>query len=42
MDLAATAIRERVARGQPIDHLVPPAVARYIDQHALYRADHGN
>ena len=39
MDVAATAIRERVARGEPIDHLVPPAVARYIEQHALYLSD---
>lgn len=45
MDIAATAVRERVAHGEPIDDLVPPAVARYIDQHALYRsdrADHGS
>ena len=29
-------IRARVAAGQGIGHLVPPAVARYIDQHHLY------
>jgi nicotinate-nucleotide adenylyltransferase len=39
MDIAATTLRERVARGEPIDDLVPPAVARYIDQHALYLRD---
>jgi nicotinate-nucleotide adenylyltransferase len=42
MDIAATTIRERLARGEPIDDLVPPTVARYIDQHALYRADTGS
>ncbi|MFT3721374.1 nicotinate (nicotinamide) nucleotide adenylyltransferase [Pseudorhodoferax sp.] len=34
---SATEIRQRVAEGRPIDELVPPAVARYIDQHHLYR-----
>jgi nicotinate-nucleotide adenylyltransferase len=37
-DIAATDIRARVARGQPIAALVPPAVARYIETHALYRS----
>jgi nicotinate-nucleotide adenylyltransferase len=36
MAVAATAIRERVARGESIQNLVPPAVARYIAQHNLY------
>ena len=36
-DIAATDIRARVARGERIGHLVPPEVARYIDQHGLYR-----
>jgi nicotinate-nucleotide adenylyltransferase len=36
MDISATAIRERVARGAPVDHLLPPAVASYIGQHGLY------
>ena len=36
MEIAATAIRERVARGESVDHLLPPAVARYIEQHGLY------
>jgi nicotinate-nucleotide adenylyltransferase len=39
MDIAASALRQRVADGQAIDRLVPPAVARYIDQHALYLRD---
>ena len=38
LDIAATDIRQRVARGEGIDHLVPPAVARYIDLNGLYRA----
>ena len=37
LDISSTEIRARVARGLPIDDLVPPAVARYIDLHALYR-----
>lgn len=36
MDISATAIRARLARGEPVTDLVPPAVARYIDQHRLY------
>ena len=36
-DISATAIRERVARGQPIDGCTPAAVCRYIEQHSLYR-----
>jgi len=37
MDMSATDIRARVAAGQDITGLVSPAVARYIDQHHLYR-----
>ncbi|MCP5273115.1 MAG: nicotinate (nicotinamide) nucleotide adenylyltransferase [Burkholderiaceae bacterium] len=37
LDIASTDIRVRVARGDRVDDLVPPAVARYIDQHHLYR-----
>lgn len=33
---SATEVRERVAHGQPIDALVPKAVALYIDRHNLY------
>lgn len=35
--VSSTEIRARVAAGQPIDELVPPAVARYIAEHGLYR-----
>jgi len=37
MDVSATEVRRRAAAGEPIGDLVPPAVARYIDQHRLYR-----
>lgn len=37
MDVSSTKIRERIASGQGIDDLVPAAVARYIEQHHLYR-----
>jgi nicotinate-nucleotide adenylyltransferase len=36
--IAAHQIRDRLARGAPIDDLVPPAVAEYIRSHELYRA----
>ena len=36
-DVSATDIRARVAAGQPIDRLVPSAVAAYIGAHGLYR-----
>jgi nicotinate-nucleotide adenylyltransferase len=38
MDTSATEIRRRVALGVDISSLVPPSVARYIDQHHLYRS----
>ncbi|RYY81026.1 MAG: nicotinate (nicotinamide) nucleotide adenylyltransferase [Comamonadaceae bacterium] len=38
MDTSATDIRQRIARGDDVSALVPPAVARYIDQHLLYRS----
>lgn len=37
MPESATEIRARVAAHEGIDHLVSPGVARYIDQHSLYR-----
>ena len=37
IDLSATEIRARVAAGQPIRYLVPPAVEALIRQHRLYR-----
>jgi len=38
-DVSSTMIRQRVAGERPIDHLVPPAVARYIAAHHLYQLD---
>ena len=35
--VSSTEIRDRVARGEPIDGLVPPPVAREIEARALYR-----
>jgi nicotinate-nucleotide adenylyltransferase len=37
MQISAEDIRARVARGETIDHLVNPAVARYIATHHLYQ-----
>ena len=37
VDVSATDIRRRVAAGLPIDGLVAPDVARYIEAHHLYR-----
>jgi len=37
-DVSSTAIRERLARGESIDDMVPGAVARHIHKHHLYRA----
>jgi nicotinate-nucleotide adenylyltransferase len=34
---SATEVRAQVAAGAGIAHLVPPGVARYIDQHNLYQ-----
>jgi nicotinate-nucleotide adenylyltransferase len=36
--VSSSMVRERVARGEPIEQLVGPAVARYIDEHGLYGA----
>jgi nicotinate-nucleotide adenylyltransferase len=38
LDIAASALRRRVAEGQDISRLVPATVASYIDSHGLYRA----
>jgi nicotinate-nucleotide adenylyltransferase len=35
--ISSSDLRARVARGAPIQYLVPDAVARYIHDHALYR-----
>ncbi len=37
LPIASREIRHRVARGEPIDALVPPAVAREIEARGLYR-----
>jgi nicotinate-nucleotide adenylyltransferase len=39
--ISASDLRGRVARGAPIRYLVPEEVARYIHDHALYRAPAG-
>jgi nicotinate-nucleotide adenylyltransferase len=36
---SATQVRAQVAAGVGIAHLVPPGVARYIEQHNLYQPD---
>jgi nicotinate-nucleotide adenylyltransferase len=35
-DVSSTEIRARAGRGQPLEGLVVPAVARYIAEHGLY------
>lgn len=35
-EVSSTGIRRRIADGQPISGLVPPAVEQHIHQHALY------
>jgi nicotinate-nucleotide adenylyltransferase len=35
--ISSQAVRDRVARGEPIDDLVPPAVAELIESLGLYR-----
>jgi nicotinate-nucleotide adenylyltransferase len=35
--ISSTAIRGRLAAGEPVDDLVPPRVSRYIQQNGLYR-----
>jgi hypothetical protein len=37
MDIASSDIRARIKAGRSIRYLVPAAVARYIEQHRLYR-----
>jgi nicotinate-nucleotide adenylyltransferase len=39
LPISSEDIRERVARGEPIDGLVPPAVAELIDARGLYRLE---
>ena len=37
VDASSTEARERASRGEPIDDLVPPAVARLVSELGLYR-----
>jgi nicotinate-nucleotide adenylyltransferase len=37
MDISATDIRNRVARGRSVRYLVPSEVERYIQEHNLYK-----
>ncbi len=37
IDVSSHEIRDRIGRGEPIDGLVPPAVAADIAEHRLYR-----
>jgi nicotinate-nucleotide adenylyltransferase len=41
IEVSSSSARERVARGQPIDELVGPAVAAYIAEQGLYAAPIG-
>lgn len=41
LDVSSTEVRRRVARGEPIDGLVPPAVAALIAELGLYNAGEG-
>lgn len=36
VDVSATDIRRRLRAGEPVDHLVPPSVAAYIQARGLY------
>jgi len=38
LTISSSMVREAVAQGQPIDHLVPAPVADYIKRHDLYRS----
>ncbi|MEP7274404.1 MAG: nicotinate-nucleotide adenylyltransferase [Acidobacteriota bacterium] len=39
-DVSATQIRQAAANGQPIENLVPPGVAGYIEKYGLYSGKH--
>jgi nicotinate-nucleotide adenylyltransferase len=41
VDINASAIREMVCKGEPIDRLVPDEVAAYIREHGLYQKSEG-
>lgn len=40
LEISASEIRQRIARGASVRHLVPDAVIEYIDKHSLYREEH--
>ena len=37
IDISATAIRDRIARGLPVDYLTLPSVVSFIQRHGLYK-----
>ena len=39
LDISSSALRRRVAAGQPIRYQTPDAVVAYIDEHGLYQRD---
>jgi nicotinate-nucleotide adenylyltransferase len=41
VEVSSSIVRERVARGENVEQLVGPAVARYISEHGLYGARGG-
>jgi nicotinate-nucleotide adenylyltransferase len=42
LEISATAIRGRLARGLSVRYLVPDAVLDYIESHQIYRTPHGH
>lgn len=42
LEISASAIRQRLARGLSVRHLVPDAVLDYIESHQIYRTPHGH
>ncbi len=42
MTLSSTEVRERIAAGEPFEHLVPPGVAQLIRERSIYDADAAN
>jgi nicotinate-nucleotide adenylyltransferase len=42
LEISATAIRDRLARGLSVRYLVPDAVLDYIESHQIYRTSHGH
>lgn len=42
LEISATLIRQRLAQGLNVRHLVSSSVLDYIDSHAIYRTPHGH